>query len=250
MRKTNAWDYVYFGTAVRYLQDISADHPIHGEDLIVSNIESILEYMKQFRLPVSQRAAYRLNEVLEQLRKKPENHRLTSEESILIRQIMDELRLTITAEILGQVCYVVTDKRYPVDKLVDNIWGLMGGVAASRLPDVAKSDFEEAGKCIAFERPTAAAFHLLRATEDTLKAYYCHLVKRNRSTLMWGPMVESLRRKRNPPPAELLDHLDNIRRNFRNPTQHPEKRYDIEEVQDLFGLSVDVVRRMAAVLPD
>jgi len=41
------------------------------------------------------------------------------------------------------------------------------------------------------------------------------------------------------------DHLDHIRRSFRNPTQHPDKIYDIQEAQDLFGLCVDAVNRMS-----
>ncbi len=62
---------------------------------------------------------------------------------------------------------------------------------------------------------------------------------------MWGPMIISLRkRKKSRPPDVLLNNLDNIRVSFRNPTQHPEKIYDIQEAQDLFGLCVDVVSRM------
>ena len=44
----------------------------------------------------------------------------------------------------------------------------------------------------------------------------------------------------------LLNNLDNIRQSFRNPTQHPEKIYDIQEVQDLWSLCVDVVNRMSS----
>ncbi|MCH8069815.1 MAG: hypothetical protein IID16_11195, partial [Candidatus Marinimicrobia bacterium] len=50
--------------------------------------------------------------------------------------------------------------------------------------------------------------------------------------------------KTNKPPVELLDTLDRIRINFRNPTSHPDKIYDIEEAQDLFGLCVDAINRM------
>lgn len=58
-------------------------------------------------------------------------------------------------------------------------------------------------------------------------------------------MVEQLRKKCSKrPPRELLDALDRIRENFRNPTNHPDKIYDIEEVQDLFGLCLDVINRM------
>jgi hypothetical protein len=53
---------------------------------------------------------------------------------------------------------------------------------------------------------------------------------------MWAGMVEGLRkRKTRRPSNELLDLLDGIRRNYRNPTHHPEKTYDIDEAQDLFA---------------
>ena len=58
----------------------------------------------------------------------------------------------------------------------------------------------------------------------------------------------SLRQRRDAPSDELLENLDLIRRSFRNPTAHPEKSYDIDEAQDLFGLCIDVVNRMAREL--
>ena len=62
------------------------------------------------------------------------------------------------------------------------------------LPPIAQFDFGEAGKCIAFERPTAAAFHILRATEGVLRFYYIRMIRHGRiSTLMWGPVVADLR---------------------------------------------------------
>lgn len=66
--------------------------------------------------------------------------------------------------------------------------------------------------------------------------------------LMAPDVFDSLRHRKKPPPAALLDNLDNIRRSFRNPTQHPDKIYDIQEAQDLFHLCVDVVNRMAPLL--
>jgi hypothetical protein len=67
-----------------------------------------------------------------------------------------------------------------------------------------------------------------------------------------GALVQTLRnKKRKPRPDEtLLNHLDHIRRNFRNPTDHPDKSYDLDEVQDLFSLVADVLNRIARELPD
>jgi hypothetical protein len=59
---------------------------------------------------------------------------------------------------------------------------------------------------------------------------------------------QGLGARRRPPPSPLLENLTNIRRSLRNPTQHPEKVYVIDDVQDLFGLCVDVIRRMSVEL--
>jgi len=66
---------------------------------------------------------------------------------------------------------------------------------------------------------------------------------------MWGNMVADLRKRRAARGYEvLLNHLDNIRSSFRNPTAHPEKFFDIQEAQDLWSLCVDAVNRMARAL--
>lgn len=59
-------------------------------------------------------------------------------------------------------------------------------------------------------------------------------------------MITSLRAKRRRPLPNkiLLNHLDHIRDSFRNPTDHPEKMYDIDEAQDLFGIVAEVLNRM------
>jgi hypothetical protein len=48
----------------------------------------------------------------------------------------------------------------------------------------------------------------------------------------------------NIPKRIIVDHLKNIGQNFRNPTQHPDMIYDIDEVQNLLALCLDVVNRM------
>ena len=48
------------------------------------------------------------------------------------------------------------------------------------------------------------------------------------------------------PDATLTHSLDGLRRHFRNPTQHPDKVYDVDEAQDLFAACLDATNRMAA----
>jgi len=60
-------------------------------------------------------------------------------------------------------------------------------------------------------------------------------------------MTNELRAKKtNKPPKVLLDSLDMVRNSYRNPTQHPEAKYDINEAQDLFGICLDSMSKMAS----
>lgn len=106
-------------------------------------------------------------------------------------------------------------------------------------------DFVEGGTCLAFERPTAAAFHILRGTEGVLKIYYEKKIrKKDRQTNpTWGSMVNQLRTIKNAPKT-LLDAYDNLRENFRNPTAHPKLTYTLDEAQDLFSVCIDAVNKI------
>ena len=239
--------YIGFGTSLRYLQDVEAEWLAHGKSYVLANIDSFFASLEEFELPVTQRAAYDLHDFRDELAKSDSDHKLTREEASRLSKIMTDVRNTLFAEAQGNVAFIVTDKRIDVNKLLSDVPALMAPGVFDSLPDIARYDLIEAGKCIAFELPTAAAFHLLRGTEGVLRQFYCSVVRKKRVELLWGPMVESLRRRSKPPPAPLLDNLDNIRLSFRNPTQHPDKIYDIQEVQDLFSLCVDVVNRMVTL---
>ena len=246
MKARSILGYIVMGGGQRYLEEAREGRVVHGEDYILENIERFLTNLDEFHLPVTRRAAWKLVEFKEALGQLPADHELTRQEALKLSTIMTDLDTTFRAEAAGNVAFIVTDKRIDVNKLLSDVPALMAPGVFDALPEIAQYDFQEAGKCIAFELPTAAAFHIVRGTEGVLKQFYCSVVRRSRAELMWGPMVESLgQRKSKRPPDALLRNLDNIRVSYRNPTQHPDKIYDIQEVQDLFGVCVDVVNRMA-----
>jgi hypothetical protein len=114
--------------------------------------------------------------------------------------------MTLEAESAGLFAFVTTEKRISVDKLLDNVRSLVTPSTYDVLPEIARCDLNEAGKCIAYERPTAAAFHLLRGTESVLREYYLSIVKRGRvDLLLWDAMVRSLagRRRGRPTPRSI-----------------------------------------------
>jgi hypothetical protein len=46
--------------------------------------------------------------------------------------------------------------------------------------------------------------------------------------------------------TELLDLFDVIRKNFRNPTLHPVRRYELREAEYLFALTIFAINKALA----
>ena len=245
MESRTIFDYIHFGESFWYLRESTVGRKIKN---ILHEIDNVLRDLEEFRLPVTLRAARKLETLRARFLKLDKDSDCTEQQANDVSEIMRNLESTLVAESEGNIAFIVTDKRIDVNKLLHDVPSLLAPNVLDSLFDVARYDFVEAGQCIAFERPTAAAFHLLRATEGVLRQLYCLSVKRERVKLMWGPMVTHLRQRKKPNFGPLLDHLDHIRLSFRNPTQHPEKIYDIQEVQDLFALCVDAVNRMVAFI--
>jgi hypothetical protein len=242
--------FYWFGTCVRYLQDAPTNllrAASHGG--IVDNIEAFFRYIDELNLVVTKRTTNPLFEFTQTLSNLPPETILSEEQSDTLRGIIIKIRSTLEAEIRGFEAYVVTPKRYDVHRLLNDMGSLLALGVYQKLPLIAQFDLREAGTCIAFERSTAAAFHILRGTESVLREFYRQLIKQKRVELLWGPIITDIRKRRvGSNYSVLLDNLDNIRRSFRNPTQHPELTYTIDEVQDLLGLCIDVINRMGAIL--
>ncbi len=245
--------YRSFGASVQLLQELKGGQFIHGDDGVLKNLEGLLSLLGDLNLQVTRRAAEKLTATVEMLRRTSMDAIMSKSQAQSVAVAVKALRPTLEAELGGVMVYEITPKRFESRKLVENVSCLLAPGVFERLSWIARHDLDEAGKCIAFGRATAAAFHLLRATEAVLRDFYCHHVKRKRCTLLWGPMVTALGNRRlfqkNDEYKTLLNNLNNIRASFRNPTQHPEKVYNIEEAQDLWGLSAEAITRMARDLP-
>lgn len=244
----NVWTYINIGTGFRYLQDAKKGRTIHGDGCIIQNIERFLRHLDDMGLHVTARAVYKLEELYEELLEKEKNSKLSEDETMKLRDIIKEIRPTFRADARGIFSYIVAEKRFSTDKLVERIDELFTPEVFDKLSYIAQYDLREAGRCIAFERSTAAAFHLMRAVESVLHSYYRKFIRPAKTNLTWGQMTHALQNKQSgkKPDGTTLNQVDHIRSAFRNPTQHPEKIYDIHETQDLFFICIDVTNRMIA----
>ena len=177
------------GTVREYLTKVQQGHGIHGPGQVLDSIDRFFECLELLQLKVSVRAASELRTIRDEMSGSPKDAKLNQAQSRRIGQILNDITPTVIAESDGMLAYIVSEKRIPIECLFQGIGTLFGKGVFDQFPELAKQDFSEAGKCLAFERSTAAAFHMLRGTESILREYYCKTLHRNRSQLLWGPMV-------------------------------------------------------------
>lgn len=234
------------GASLRYLFDAKHGWRIKADGAIYSNIGSVIKSVDELQLSVAQCALTKLRSLTEEFRSCGADDVLSTSQATAVRSAARAFREVVKAELKSLVVFAITPKRFPTERLLGDMAFLFPNGCYAQLSSIAQYDIGEAGKCIAFERPTAAAFHILRAVEETLKDFYLHAIKQNRTTqLTMGPIIADLRVKRKTMHLkDLTSCLDNIRNSYRNPTQHPEKVYDMDEVQNLLGLGLDAISKL------
>jgi hypothetical protein len=216
----------------------------------IIDIDKFFDKLTELDLPVTTLAASDLRKVRDRLEEHDEKS-VPEDLSTAIKKAVSKLDVTLDAEIQLRRAYIMTKKRFPLESLTSSAEDLLAKGVWDRLSLNAKKDFRLAARLIALSQPTASAFHLMRCLEECVRCLYYAFKKRDRMDKpMWGPMTAQLRAKRAPKPSEkLLSHLDGMRVHFRNPTQHPEAFYTLDEAQDLLSQTVVAINMVWAEIP-
>ncbi len=251
MKPLSIYGYIGLGYNLKILEQLALEKtPVHGADYVLNVIDFLIIGFDEHNLKVTKSASQGLMILQERLRKSKVDYQLSASDVVELSEAISQIDAVLRAESRISTAFILTDKRMDLNKLMYDVPALFSKDTFNKLPDIAQYDFKEAGRCIALERPTAAAFHILRGTESVLRHFYINYVKPNcTEDLMWGHMTKTLSMQKNSPEVdELIKHLDHIRESFRNPTQHPEKIYTLDDAQDLFSLCEDVVNRMMLLI--
>jgi hypothetical protein len=168
--------------------------------------------------------------------------------------------IVFTAELQTLDTYFVSQTGiYKTSDLIERAERIFPESILSTIPDYAVKDIRECGRCLAFDLPTSAGFHILRATEALIREYYKVVVGElpKMKSRNWGRYIDILRR--HGADARIMGALDQIREMHRNPIMHPEDFLSAEEAATLFGvaqglivfIAADIEKRRAAgpVLP-
>ena len=143
--------------------------------------------------------------------------------------------------------YFVSKKgAYSTADLIDHAHAQVPKPIRDKLSDQVKADLDQAGKCIAFDLSTAAAFHLLRGTEGVLREYYNCVVPGIKRALPkmrnWGAYIKLL--KEHGAEQRVTSLLDHLRESYRNPVLHPEENYTDSRALVLFGVCISALVMM------
>jgi len=248
--------YKYYSFGFNYY--ILLNTSVWTNQSLLKRLEEYYEFVRELDLSVTLSGIdfNNLDAERDQLAKicRKKDLRTKSVDGKLLKSLHDKLNKIdhiLDAELDTKVGYVPSEKRYSLKYLSGDISQLFAKDIFVSLPRVACFDFKECGMCLAMDRYTACAFHVLRGTEDVLKLYYSRLLKKTPTVAAtWGTFLKSIndaiRAKRiNPePPEELILNLESLRKYYRNRTQHPDLIYSGDEVQDLLGLCIKTVNEI------
>ena len=244
MKDRNCYGLIHIGLCIRLLSNVKENT---GSKFVCDHINQLLNGLKKASFQVSLAGGYFLRNIVKDLSGKKNDTKIGHEIFQTLENEMTSFERIVYSEAVTKKIYVISQKRFNSEYLSKDPGKLFKPGVYDSLSELARFDISSACRCLLFGEGTAVAFHILRATEETLKCYYFFHKKRNRlSRPIWGPMTDQLRSKaRNKPSSVILQALDLVRISYRNPTQHPEAIYDIESAQDLVGVCLDLINKMA-----
>lgn len=162
-----------------------------------------------------------------------------------IQQAALKFETVLSAELSNSDTYWISPKgTHKTSMLLQSAHLELPQSVIAEMPEV-KTDFDEAGKCLLFDNSTAVGFHLLRATETVIRKYYKAVTGAEPKAKFrnWGAYIKRLREHKADP--SIVNHLEHVRENYRNPVLHPEVNLSPEEALVLFGVCVSAIFLMA-----
>jgi hypothetical protein len=145
---------------------------------------------------------------------------------------------------------------YKTSTLVASGSGILPLEVREMVPQEALLEFDDAGRCLAFDLPTACGFHALRGLEIVIDCYLKAFDVSTEKIKTWNDYIVAAKKltddktaiKR--PSSKVAAMLDRMRELDRNPLMHPRDTLDAVSANMLFNLTaitaVEMVKDMKA----
>lgn len=155
-----------------------------------------------------------------------------------------ELETVLSAELQSMATYFISQTlAYNTAELISSAENMLPESVRKVIEEAAIADVRQAGRCIAFDLPTGAGFHIMRATESVIRQYHQVVVKAKPRSRNWGKYIEALRNHNADP--KVVAVLDQLREMHRNPIMHPEVVLTSDEATTLLGMAQSAIVAMA-----
>lgn len=160
-----------------------------------------------------------------------------------IRELATKLGTLIDADLAHQPVYQIQPKRaYDVDKLIGDATTIFSAEVRAAFTDEEQFNVVEAGKCLAYEVSTAAAFHFFRAIDSMMRRYCIEVNGALPKNNNWGEAIKAL--ESGGVDAKITGILRQVKDFHRNPTIHPEARLSVDEALSLVGVAESAISAM------
>jgi hypothetical protein len=169
----------------------------------------------------------------------------------MMQQKLTAFKNVLEAEFMTAATYLVIPRRgYDIATLIDAAEVIFPPGLVEKISEI-KYDLREAGKCIAFDLGTAAGFHLMRALETVIKAYWNAVMEgaplpTNRNLGAYIREMEDAHRG----DSKVLGCLRQIKDLHRNELIHPEEKLDLDQAIALLGIVQSAIVFMLVAIPE
>lgn len=161
-----------------------------------------------------------------------------------ITTALDTLEKVLQEELKIADVYSVSQKRiYSTRLLIDKAEEALGDDARAVVSEQVRKDLREAGRCLAFELPTAAGIHAMRAAEKVLRDWYEEVTTKRAARIQWSVAIARL--KEAGESEATLVALDRVRDLHRNPLAHPGEFLSLDEALEVFGAAETAINAVA-----
>jgi hypothetical protein len=167
-----------------------------------------------------------------------------------VDRLMRRFDLMLGKEMADLPMFCVEEKgSYSLRSLVKGCAQYQPPNVKSKITSGIEEEINEAGKCLAFSRATASAFHILRAVEllvtELITKTGLPMPPPNRCN--WGEYISVLRT--GGAPKEVTDLFQILKDNYRNPIMHPDDSLNLIEATSLFGICQSMIEVICRHIP-
>lgn len=216
------------------------------------SIQSLEQFIQSsLILPLSKKAAQNIISTIKPIIDK--NHiEAKGEDALSLEQksgvlfAINHFQGLLFAELSDCDLYFISPKRaYQMQKLIFSAEDVLSELSKKMLSQECKNEIQEAGRCIAFDLPTACGFHIFRAVETVVLMYFPAInvpVPTKPGEKNLGKYIDLL--EKNGVDANIIGMLKHLKDGYRNPLMHPEISLGDDEAQDLFQFAISAIGTM------